>query len=218
MDTLIIGAGGHGTVVLDIIRAAGRHHVIGFIDADPALAGTAVGGLPVLGAANLLSRLRSKARAGIVAIGDNRARMEYIRMVVEGGFELLNAVHPSAHVSSSAVLGRNVVVAAGATISTDARIGDGAIVNTGAIVDHECDIGPGAHVAPGAALAGKVRVGSGAFVGLGSRVIQCLSIGDFAVVGAGAVVLRDVPPHSTVVGVPARTLSTKMPLPPTFTT
>src|SRR5688572_12088367 len=62
MDTLIIGAGGHGKVVLDILRAAGLHKPVGFIDADPSLAGTSVGGVPVLGAANLLPKLRQQNR------------------------------------------------------------------------------------------------------------------------------------------------------------
>jgi serine O-acetyltransferase len=35
-------------------------------------------------------------------------------------------------------------------------------------------------------------------------VLGDITIGDYAKVGAGAVVLRDVPPHATVVGVPAR--------------
>ena len=46
-------------------------------------------------------------------------------------------------------------------------------------------------------------MGPGAFVGIGANIIQCLSIGEDAVVGAGAVVIRDIPPHATAVGVPA---------------
>lgn len=205
MDVVIVGAGGHGKVVLDILSAAGGHRVVGFLDADPALRGTAVGGLPVLGPVNLLAKLwQQKVRHGVVAIGDNRTRRRYGDLLREQGFTLANAVHPSAVVSAAATLGANVVVAAQAVVGVDARVDDFAIVNTGATVDHECHVGAAAHVTPGVRLAGRVRVGEEAFVGLGAIVIQCLSIGRGATVGAGAVVLTDVPDGATVVGVPAR--------------
>jgi len=207
MDVLILGAGGHGRVVLDILRAAGQYHPAGFLDADPSLAGTQVMGLDVLGDVGLLSRLRQqKISHAIVAVGDNRARLAYAQLLLEQGYELINAVHPHAHLSCGVQMGRNVVVAAGAIVCTQVQIADSAIINTGAIVDHECQIGAGVHIAPAAALAGRVRVESGAFVGLGARVIQGLTIGSFATVGAGAVVVNDVPPNATVAGVPARPL------------
>jgi sugar O-acyltransferase (sialic acid O-acetyltransferase NeuD family) len=212
MQLVIIGAGGHGKVVLDILRAAGRHELVGFVDADPALAGTEVGGLPVLGAANVLPRLRQqKVRQAIVAIGDNRARLQYAELLRGQGFELVNAVHPTAFVSPTAPLGVNVVVAPQAAIITEARIGDSVIINTGASVDHEGEVAAGAHIGPGARLAGRVRVGVGAFVGLGASVIQCLSIGRYAMVGAGAVVTADVPDYATVVGIPARVVRVSEP-------
>jgi UDP-perosamine 4-acetyltransferase len=206
MDSVVIvGAGGHGRVVLDILRAARKYKAVGFIDADESLAGTTVGGLKVLGPANQLPKLRQKkiCRA-LIAIGDNATRVKYARMLDQHGFELISATHPSATISKSATIGRNVVVAAGAVVCTEARIGDHAIINTAATVDHESVIGAAAHLCPGVRLAGRVRVGELAFVGIGASVIQCLTIGDRAVVGAGAVVVRDVPPDATVVGVPAR--------------
>lgn len=205
-DVLIIGAGGHGAVVLDIILAAGIYRPIGFIDADPTQIGKMIGGVPILGPMNLLPKLKQPVRRAIVAIGDNRARLTYAAKLVQGGFELINAIHPTAHVSPTAILGRNVVMAAGSIVSTSARIGDSVLVNTGAVIDHECEVGEGVHVGPGAKLAGRVRVGSGAFIGMGACVIQCLSIGNEAIVGAGAVVVRDVPDQDTVVGIPARSM------------
>jgi len=45
MDVIIIGAGGHGKVVLEILQAAGKHRAIGFLDSDPSLAGNEGRGL-----------------------------------------------------------------------------------------------------------------------------------------------------------------------------
>jgi sugar O-acyltransferase (sialic acid O-acetyltransferase NeuD family) len=206
MDVLLIGAGGHGKVVLDILRASGAHRPIGFLDADPALTGTTVSGLPVLGPVHHLSKIRqqTKAREAIVAIGDNRARRSYAQHVIDEGIELINAIHPTANISTSALIGRNVVIASGAIVCAEARVADSVILNTGCIVDHECEIEEAAHICPAAALAGRVRVEAGAFVGLGAKVIPCMTIGRHATIGAGAVVIRDIPAHATAVGVPAK--------------
>ncbi len=187
--------------------AGAEYRPVGFIDGDANLAGTSVGGLPVLGHVNLLPKLwQKKVRAAVVAIGDGRVRESYAKVMEESGFTLVNAIHPAACVSPTATLGKNVVIAAGAVVCTEARVADSAIINTSAVVDHECEVGRAAHVCPGVLLAGRVRIGNGAFIGLGAKVIQCLSVGDYAVVGAGAVVIQDVPAGATVVGIPARVI------------
>ena len=85
-------------------------------------------------------------------------------------------------------------------------IGRHVVLNTGCIVDHESMIGTAAHICPGVRIAGRVTVEPGAFIGIGATVLQCLRIGCEAVVGGGAVVIQDVEPMTTVVGVPARPL------------
>lgn len=205
MKIVIIGAGGHGRVVLDILRRCGEMRIAGFIDADVSRAGTTLDGVPVLGPVNMLPKLRREdVRGAIVAVGDNRVRLSYAREAAEAGLRLISAVHPAAVVSPAASVGENVVVAAGAVVGAGASIADSAIINTSAVVDHECEIDRGAHICPGALLAGRVHVEEGAFVGLGAHILPCLKVGAWAVVGAGAVVLDDVPAGATVVGVPAR--------------
>ncbi len=215
MQVVIIGAGGHGRVALDILQAAGTYEPVGFLDADQSLTGETVGNLPVLGSVNMLPKLRQqRIKFGFVAIGDNRVRREYAALLREHGLTLINAVHPSACISASVTTGQNVMVAGGAVVCAECRLADSVIINSGAVVDHECEIEESAHICTGAHLAGRVRVGRGAFVGIGANIIQCLSIGEEAIIGAGAVVIRDVPSYATAVGVPASIIKTGMPLQP----
>jgi sugar O-acyltransferase (sialic acid O-acetyltransferase NeuD family) len=209
---VIYGAGGHGRVVLDILRSTYRSAIVGFLDSDPSLHGLIIDDVPVLGDSQVVPDLLAQHSGieAVVAIGDNKARMKIAKVLLELGMPLANAVHPSAHVSPSARLGKDVTIAPGAIICAHAKIGNHVIVNSGAIVEHENDIGDGVHIAPGAKLAGRVTVGEGAFIGMGAVVIGNLTIGAGSIVGAGAVVLREVEPFSVVVGIPARPISTKV--------
>ncbi len=205
MEVLIMGAGGHGRVVLDILRQTKTYRPIAFIDNDSRLHGRHIDGLPVLGDVSQLGDLRRRGICrAIVAIGDNGVRRWMAEAMRGHGFEPINAVHPSAQIAQSVVLGKGVVVAAGALVCAHCQIGDYAILNTGCIVDHESSVGTCAHVCPGVRLAGRAIVEAGAIVGIGATVIQRVRIGLDAIVGAGAVVIEDVDPMTTVVGVPAR--------------
>jgi sugar O-acyltransferase (sialic acid O-acetyltransferase NeuD family) len=198
---LIIGAGGHGKVVADILLSGGSQ-VLGFLDDDPATWYTLRLGLPVLGPIDDYVRFAPDGLA--LGIGSNAARQQIIARMPEAESLWRNAIHQSAIISPSAQIGRAVVIAAGAIVNPDAVIGDYAIVNTGATVDHDCVIGDYAHIAPGAHLSGGVRVGRGALVGVGAAVAPGCSIGNRSVVGAGAAVVRNVPDGVTAKGVPAR--------------
>ena len=48
------------------------------------------------------------------------------------------------------------------------------------------------------------KIKSGVLVSTGAKVLGNITVGEGAKIGAGSVVLKDVPPHTTVVGVPAR--------------
>jgi acetyltransferase EpsM len=203
---LIFGCGGHGRVVLDILVNTGAWDVVGFVDSNRELTGRRVDGVRVLGEPGDLGRIRDEldTNAAIVAVGNNGDRRALADRLDALGFELINAIHPSANLARNVSLGSNTVIAAGALVCAHCQIGDSAILNTGSIVDHESLIGTATHICPGARLAGRVTVESGAFVGIGATVIQHIRVGYEAVVGAGAVVTHDVAPMSTVVGVPAR--------------
>ncbi len=199
---LVLGAGGHGKVVADILCCQGKP-VVGFLDDDATLWGTTRLGLPILGA---IVTYADHAPGGLIlGVGNTAARTEIVqRLGARVSTLWCNAIHPRATVARSARLGRGVAVMAGAIVNPEAVLGDHSVVNTGATVDHECMLGDFAHVGPGAHLAGGIRVGREAFIGIGASVMPNLSIGDRAIVGAGSVVIADVPCGVIVKGIPAR--------------
>ena len=189
----IVGAGGHGAVIADILVASGRV-VRAFLDRAPSR--DSIAGLPVITG----TTLPEPDAAVIVAIGDN-----HTREVVAAQYQCFaTAIHPSAVVASGVEIGEGSVVMAGAVVNPGVRIGRHCIVNTQSSVDHDCIIGDFAHIAPGAILGGNVTLGRGAFIGLGGRVIHGIRIGEATIVGAGATVVEDLPESVVAWGVPAR--------------
>lgn len=203
IDLVLVGAGGHAKVVIDIVRALSGYTLIGLL--DPGAANRSVSDVPVLGGDDHARQLRAEGcRHGLVAVGRNDLRVRLGLELMDIEFELLTVIHPSAVVSSAAELGQEGVVMANAVINSHARIGAHCIINTGAIVEDDCVVGDGAHIAPRSVMGGCCAIGSEVLFGIGAVARPGCRVGNRAVVGAGAVVISDIPPDLVVIGIPAR--------------
>lgn len=200
---MIIGAGGHGAVVSEAATMMGRWGEILFLD-DVLATGMEVVGYPVVGCSAQISEFVRDDTELVVAIGNNRRRVELLENVGRVGGRCATVIHPSAYVSRTAAMSEGVVICAGSVVNTRTEIRRGCIVNTSATIDHDCVLGTGVHVSPGANLAGSVVVEDLVWIGLGATVKSGVTIGTAAIVGASAAVIADVKPDETVVGVPAR--------------
>ena len=199
---ILLGAGGHAKVCIDILQTCGQrvHCCIAQGDGQNFCMG-----IPILDGDQRLECLYNQGFRNIfVAIGANSVRQKLARRAIEIGFHLVNAISPYAIVSTSAVLGVGIAVMPGAVVNAESKIEDLAIINTGATVDHDCQIGQAAHIAPQCALAGSVSVGERSFLGVGCKVIPGIHIGDDCMAGAGSVIVRDVRSGNSVRGVPAK--------------
>ena len=200
---VIVGAGGHGKVLLDICHAIGSR-VAGFLDADTTLP-PQIHGAPILGSdAMLEDQSFVVAHAFVLGVGDPAIRSRLNTYLGQAEAELATLVHPAAVVSEFAEIGGGSTVHAGAIVNIDARIGAHCVVNTGASVDHDCILSDGVQIGPGATVAGGVTCQPNVFVGTGASILPNVTIGKDAVVGGGSSVAKDVPCGVTVYGIPAR--------------
>lgn len=82
----------------------------------------------------------------------------------------------------------------------------------GVVIGETCEIGNNVTVYQGVTLGGTGKekgkrhptILDNALIAAGAKVLGSITIGEHAKVGAGSVVLKDVPAHSTVVGIPGK--------------
>lgn len=107
-----------------------------------------------------------------------------------------------------------------AKFRTGVEIHPGAKIGTGVFIDHGCgivigetaEVGDGCTLYQGVTLGGTGKdtgkrhptLGKNVTVGSGAKVLGPFTIGDNSKIAAGAVVLKEIPPNATAVGVPAQ--------------
>jgi len=201
---VVIGAGGHAKVVIDVARAAGWLPVAAL---DPVGPGHFCSDVPVIGSDDMAASVFADGlRFALIALGSNRVRLRIGEQLRQIGFVCPPIIHPQTVISPYAQIADGTVVMPQAVINSHARVGKFAIINTGAIVEHDCIVGDGAHIAPRSVLGGTVSIGREVLFGIGSAARPGSTVADGATVGAGSTVVGDIGAGETVVGCPARAM------------
>ena len=199
IDMIIFGAGGHGKVLLSILKDMGKA-VTAVVDENPEV--TELMGYPVI----LPSNLPEGDEPVILAIGDNRIRFEKALQMKDRSF--LKTVHSSALIDEHTEIDSGAVIMPNAVVNSGSKIAAHSIINTSCVIEHDCRLGQFVHIAPNATVCGGCSIGTGTLIGAGAVVLPGIQIGQWCTIGAGSVVHRDIPDKTTVVGNPAREIFT----------
>lgn len=108
---------------------------------------------------------------------------------------------------------------------TGIEIHPGAVIGKGLFIDHghgvvigeTAIVGDNVTLYQGVTLGGTGKehgkrhptIGNNVMISAGAKVLGSFTVGDDSKIGAGSVVLREVPPHSTVVGIPGRIVKSR---------
>lgn len=205
---VIIGAGGIGREVVDVVRAINsvrpQFDLLGVVDDAPSDANLGrldALGVPYLGPSVKLGRLECQVAIGV---GAPSSRQRLWGVLDQLGIESPELIHPSARIGSQFRSSPGLVVCDGVSVGTNVGLGHHVHLNPHSIVGHDTTLGDCVSLNPNATVSGDCSVQSGGLVGAGAVVIEGVTVGEATTVGAGACVVRDVPPSSVMVGVPAK--------------
>jgi sugar O-acyltransferase (sialic acid O-acetyltransferase NeuD family) len=208
---VIIGAGGFGREVLDVVEAinldrasegATAFEVLGFLDdGEPDPATLDPYGVRHLGPVSLLDTLPSDV-GYVIGIGSPSIRRNIDEQYRGRPCPVL--VHPSVTRGRAVQWGDGTVVCAGVRMTNNIVIGRHVHLNLNVTVGHDARLGDYVTVSPLAAISGYVSLRDDVLIGTGVTLNPGVEVGTAATIGSGAAVLKDVPAGTTAVGVPAK--------------
>lgn len=208
---LIVGAGGFGREVWAWARAVapaeGRWETIAFLDRNPDALGGKLPGADVVGDPE--QYLPCRDDVFVCAVGDPWTKLKLCRLLEVRGGRFVTLCHPSVIVGPGCLIGKGCILCPGVVLTTNVRVGDFVTVNLNATIGHDATIGDGCTLSAQVDVTGFVSLGEGVLVGSHATLLPSVNVGNYAVVGAGSVVSRNVPPQTTVFGLPARKICVK---------
>lgn len=203
---IIFGAKGIGKAAFDIFKS-NDVVIYGFLDDEKTLHQTEIDDVTILGETDddgFLKLIGQKCDA-FVAVDNNKERQTIVKMLLERRKVMpINAIHSSAIISSTAVLGHGNFIGAASIVNSFAELGNHCIINAQALVEHEAKLEDFVQIGAGSVVGAGAVLEEGVFVGSGVTIVPGVKIGKNARIGAGSVVISDVKAGKTLFGNPAQ--------------
>jgi len=207
-NLVILGAGGFAREVAWLVANINQTqprtwNLIGFWERGTQRIGQLINGAPVIGIDDVRQYLPALYAVG--AIGDPRLREHAVGEAESIGCQFATLIAPTVEYDRSTVMiGYGSIICGGSIVTVNVSIGAHVIINLDCTIGHDSVIEDYATISPGCHLSGYTMIRRGAFLGTGAVTIERCEIGTRSVIGAGSVVIRNIPPDVTVIGVPAK--------------
>jgi len=207
-DIIIVGASGFGREVLFLIESINTikpsWNVLGFIDDNPhALDGFDLG-YKILG--RISDWTPSDDEKYVLAIAAPKVKEKVVALLRDKGASFSTIIAPSAVIGKRTKIGEGVVLFDSVGISVDVQIGDFVFFNALDGIGHDAIVGDYCTFGPKVCISGRTRIGRCVNVGAMASTFPGIEVGDYATIGMNSAVIKRVKPHTTVIGVPAKTI------------
>lgn len=204
---VIIGAGGHGKSVADVISSSGG--IVKFFE-DSKKAGQSIFGVPIISSIEEIPELHSHFLA--MGINDNYIREKVMERysVKYPDLKFEPIIHETAYVSPFSSIGIGSIVMAHATVGPQTWVGKGCIINTKASVDHDSQMRAFSSLGPGVVTGGNVKIGHRSAVCIGATIKHGISIGSDCIIGAMSYLNKDLGDQQTAYGIPAKVVKKRV--------
>lgn len=207
-NLVIIGAGGVGRetalIVQQINQLDDTWNLVGFVDDNLDNFGKVINGYSVIGGIDTLELLDEDYYV-VIAIANYKVKKSIVERL-KGKFRFATIVHPKVWIHDFMTLGEGSIIYEGAILTSNIEIGNHVIICPKCGVGHDSKVKDYVSLLWNVNVSGNDLIDEGVLMGTGSTVIQGKTIGKGATIGAGAVVVDNVDPFSTAVGVPAKVI------------
>jgi sugar O-acyltransferase (sialic acid O-acetyltransferase NeuD family) len=204
---VIVGAGGFGREILawikDVPTPAKEYETICFLDDNPKALEPYNYQEPIIGGIQDYRPREGDALVMGIAAPTQR-KLEIADSLLQRGARFISLIHPTAFLGNNVKLGQGCVICQNVIITSDVTIGNFVSINVLVAIGHDVLLGDGCTLYSFVNVNGFAKLGRGVEVGSHGTILPRAVVGDFAKVGAGSVVLKNVKPGSTVLGVPAK--------------
>lgn len=206
-NLIIIGAGGVGKEVAWIVEQINSvkeiYKILGFVDDNKKIWDKTINGYKVLGGLNYILENEVDFEV-VIAISNYKVKKNIVNKIRKRDIKYATLIHPSLNISKEVKIGQGTIIYEGVIISPNVIIGNHVIVSPKSGIGHDSVIKDYVSVLWNVSISGNDLIEEGALLGSSSTIIQGKIIGKSSIVGAGAVVINDVEPKKTVVGIPAK--------------
>lgn len=182
-------------------------HILGYVDRERPADGCGVMAdgqqIPYLGDDTFLLERKQETNV-FLCVGQPALRKKIAQKLKSNPhLHFPDLILSDTRISRDVRMGEGCIISMGVQISTNVVLGDFVFLNLGSGICHDGRIGNYVTFGPDVRAAGNVTVKDDCDLGMASHVIQGITIGEDTITGAGSVVIRDIPGHCTVAGVPA---------------
>ncbi|WP_312146174.1 acetyltransferase [Brevundimonas sp.] len=206
----LFGAGGFAREVMPIVDRSSLSDIdpndIYFVETNPEF--NIINGYNVISEEQFFG-IECKEKLFNIAIGDSALREKIANNCILNGAKPIHLHSKNCIIDDHNEIGDGSILCHNTIVTSNAKIGKFFHANIFSYVAHDCVIGDFVTFAPSVHCNGNVHIHDHAYIGTNVVIKQGspskpLIIGEGAIIGMGAVVTKDVPPHTTVVGNPAK--------------
>lgn len=190
---IIIGGGGHASVLVDILLSQKRK-ILGIISPDNISGRRIFTGIPHYKNDDDIYQFSPEQVMLVNGIGMtpySSVRKKITQYYLSRNYQFETVISNNAIISDYAEIRQGAQVFAGAIVQSGVIISEHSIINTGAVIDHDCYIGIHNHIAPGATLCGNVNSEDDVYVGAGSCIVQNVKLAYGSIIAAGTTILKN---------------------------
>lgn len=136
--------------------------------------------------------------------GNMSYRKEAFKRAKDLGYKLVNYISPLASVNLEGAMGENNIISDFVHIAAYVKMGDNNLIRPNCYIGHHVELKSNIFISSLSGIAAYSTISDGVFIGIGTKVSNRLTVGENAIVGAGSVIIHNIEPSSTNVGVPSR--------------